>query len=114
MLDYFAEHKRFPGESWTEPSEDGRFVSGFLLGSMTLMFGSLWVLWKISALLLTTYLSILGVLLVLCVLKVSWDETGHRVGNDFKNAPPSPGQASSMKQTTDEAADGSATSLASS
>jgi len=114
LLDHFAEHNRFPGDSWTEPSENGRLVLGFLMGAMTSMFGSLWVLWKTSVLLLTTYLSILGILLVLCVLKVSWDETGHRVGNDYKTTPPSPGKSTPTKQTTDEAADGSVKSLASS
>lgn len=91
MLDYFAQHKRFPGDARTEPSNDAPLYLGFLMGSLTLMFGSMWVLWKISALLLSAYLSLLGVLLVLTVLKVSWDETGHNVGNDYKNAPPSPG-----------------------
>ena len=91
MLDYFGEHGCFPGESWTEPSQNGRLLRGLVLGSMTVIVGSLWVLWKISTLLLTMYLSLMGVLLVLTVLKVSWDESGHNVGNDYTNAPPSPG-----------------------
>lgn len=87
MLEHFAEHQCFPGEARKEPSHNGRVVCGFLMGSLPLVFGSLWALWKLSALLLTLYLSLLGVLLVLTVLKVSWDETGHNVGNDYNSAP---------------------------
>jgi hypothetical protein len=105
MLDHFAEHKAFPGEARAEPSHNGRMILGFFLGVLPIIFSSFWVLYLISGLLLALYLGALAVLLVGCVAFVSWDEeTGHKIGNDYKNLPlpPSPGKPSPGKQQQQE------------